>query len=266
MADIRSKLNSVFSLEQLAGGDTLLHRLHPGVKLAVTGIYLLCVVSVGRYDLGRLLPYLFYPAVAMALGEIPWGMIAKRGAVALPFVLFAGVSNLIFDRTTVLTLGPVAVTGGLLSLITLLLRTLLCVGGVLILVAVTPFPALTAQLRRLHLPNLLVMLLEMIYRYLSVLGGEAASMVTAYRLRGNGRKWPDVRHFGAFLGQLLLRSADRAERIYHAMECRLYALGDGRRDRRPLKGGDWAFLLAAGGASVLFRAVDVTALLGGIFA
>ena len=39
-------------------------------------------------------------------------------------------------------------------------------------------------------------------------------MVTAYRLRGNGAKWPDIHRFGPFVGQLLLRSADRAERVF----------------------------------------------------
>ena len=52
-----------------------------------------------------------------------------------------------------------------------------------------------------------------------------------YRLRGNGARWPDIRHFGPFIGQLRLRSDDPAERVYQAMQCRLYTPQDVTKDR-----------------------------------
>ncbi|MCM1045736.1 MAG: cobalt ECF transporter T component CbiQ [Candidatus Gastranaerophilales bacterium] len=263
LADIRSKINEIYSLEQLSAGSTSIHRIHPLSKMGVTGIYLLCVISFDRYSAVRLAPYLFYPIMVMVLAEIPFGMVLKRAAVALPFCLFAGISNLIFDRDPAFVLGGVTVSLGALSLWTLLFRTLLCVSAVLILAAVTPFSRLMEQLRRLHMPEMLVTLLEMIYRYIGVLGEEAVSMVTAFRLRGNGAKWPTPGQFAPFVGQLLLRSADRAERVHQAMQCRGYALQD--RKRKPVKwrGADWAFLLFWGGLSLSFRFWDVPLLLGG---
>lgn len=263
MADIRSKINEIYSLEQLSAGNTSIHCIHPLAKLGVTGIYLLCVISFDRYSAARLAPYLFYPIMVMVLAEIPFAMVLKRAAVALPFCLFAGISNLIFDRSPAFVLGGVTISSGWLSLWTLLFRTLLCVSAIVILVAVTPFSRLTDQLRRLHMPELLVTLLEMIYRYIGVLGEEAASMVTAFRLRGNGAKWPDPRQFGSFVGQLLLRSADRAERVYQAMQCRCYALRDRKKNHVKWCSADWAFLLFWGGVSLLFRFFDLPLLLGG---
>lgn len=259
MADIRSKLNTLYSLEQVSAGNTPIHHVHPMAKPAVTGIYLFCIVSFGRYSAARLSPYLFYPVLVMALADIPWSMILKRRAVvSLPFCLFAGITNVIFDRTPAFAFGAVTVSAGMVSLWVLLLRTLLCVSAVLILVAVTPFSHLTDELRRLSVPELLVALLEMIYRYISVLGEEAASIVTAFRLRGNGEKWPAPRQIGPFVGQLLLRSADRAERTYQAMQCRCYALRDVKKGRKPWSRADWVFLLLGGGTSVLFRFFDFT--------
>lgn len=254
----------LYSLEQLSAGDSPIHRLHPAVKLAVTGVYLLCVISLERSSLTRLAPYLFYPAVLMALADIPWRMILQRAAVALPFCLFAGVSSLVFDQAPALTLGGHVISEGVLSLLMLIFRTLLCVGAVLILVSVTPFSQLTAQLRRFHVPNLLVLLLEMVYRYISVLGEEAVSMVTAFRLRGNGARWPSPGQFGPFVGQLLLRSADRAERVYQAMQCRCYALGSARSMPQPWHIADGVFLLLGGGSAFLFRFFDLTVPLGGL--
>lgn len=264
MADIRSKLNMLYSLEQLSSGENAFKKLHPLSKLVVTAVYLVCVASLGKYDLTRLTLFLAYPVLVMAMAQIPWKMILKRAAVAMPFCIFAGVSNLIFDRTVIAYAGKIAVTGGMLSFAMLFCRTLLCVSAILILVAVTPFSVLMDQLRRLHVPELLVTLLEMVYRYIGVLVEEASGMVTAFRLRGNGAKWPEISEFGSFVGQLFLRSADRAERIYQAMQCRLYTLHSVQKKRPEWKLCDTIFLIAGAGTSVLFRWIDFTEILGGI--
>lgn len=264
MADLRSKLSELYSLEQLAAGKTALHRLHPLAKILATVVYLVCVVSFGSMTVSRLLPYLFYPILLITLADIPCGMILRRTLVALPFCLFAGVSGLLLNRQTAFVLGHFAVTAGTLNLVSILLRTLLCVSVVLLLVALTPFSALTDELRRLHMPNLLVTLFEMIYRYVGVLVEEASDMLTAYRLRSNGAKWPDVRQFGPFIGQLLLRSFDRAERVYHAMQCRLYALREVSKAPVPFCGADWLFVLLGVGGAVLFRFFNLPAFLGGL--
>lgn len=262
---MRSKLSSIYSLEQLSGRDTFLHKLHPGVKLFVTAVFILCVASFGRYSLARLMPYFVYLVLIMAFGEIPWAMIARRCLVALPFVLFAGISNVIFDRAVVMVIGRISITGGVLSLITLLFRTVLCVGAVLILVALTPISHLTEQLRRMRMPEMLVMLFEMVYRYIGVLGEEAVSMVTSYRLRGNGAKWPKISQFSSFVGQLLLRSNDRAQRIYYAMTCRLYGLGSSRIRPRKMSSSDWLFVVLVSGGCILLRFVDVSTAIGEMF-
>lgn len=200
MADIRSKLNMLYSLEQLSSGENAFKKLHSLAKLIVTAVYLVCVASLGKYDLTRLTLFLAYPVLMMAMAQIPWKMILKRAAVAMPFCIFAGVSNLIFDRTVIAYAGKIAVTGGMLSFAMLLCRTLLCVSAILILVAVTPFSELMDQLRRLHVPELLVTLLEMVYRYIGVLVEEASGMVTAFRLRGNGAKWPGFQNLAHLSG------------------------------------------------------------------
>ena len=253
MTDIHSKLHTIYSLEQLSGGSSCIHRVHPLAKLAVTACYLLCVASMGRYSFFALAPYVFYPVIVMALADVPFGMVLRRAAAALPFCLFAGVTNLLWDRAPVLRLGGLAISGGLLSLLTILLRTLLCVSAVLILVAVTPLPALTGQLRRLHVPTVLVTLFEMIYRYIGTLLEEAASMRTAYVLRRGGQKGIPLRDAGVLIGQLLLRSFARAGRIYTAMQCRGYTLQQPPA-RRPFAGRDWAFLALCCGPVLAVRA------------
>lgn len=257
MADIRSKLYEIYSLEQLSSGSSGIHTLHPLVKMVSALVYIACVVSFGRYALGRLVPYVFYPVILMAAAGIPYGMILKRSLVALPFCLFAGLSNLFFDRAVMARIGSLAISCGMVSLLAIVLRAFLSVSAVLILVAVTPFAQITGQLRRLHVPNMIVNLFEMTYRYCGTLLGEAASMFTAYQLRGIHKKGLAIKHMGSFVGQLLIRSFDRAERVYSAMKCRGYPGWEQGLPPGRFKTADACFLALTCGSSLLFRFADV---------
>jgi cobalt/nickel transport system permease protein len=220
-SDIQKGLHNLYALERLAAGDTAVHRLHPAAKLICTAAFIVTVSSFDRYAFVKLVPFVFYPTVMMALSETPYSMLIRRFLIALPFCLFAGVSNLIFDDAPAFHIGAVTVSLGALSFATLLLRAYLCVMAVLLLIATTRMTELTAQLRRMRVPAMLVAVFELTYRYIGVLLDEAGSMYTAYSLRAN-KKGIEMRHMGSFLGQLLIRSFDRAERVYAAMRCRGY--------------------------------------------
>jgi cobalt/nickel transport system permease protein len=180
------------------------------------------VISFDRYALRPLLPFLFYPSILIALGELPPALLFRRAALALPFCLFTGISNCVFERDAAFYAGSLGVSFGFISLCTLLLRTLLCVAAVLILIATTPWPRLFSQLRRFRVPGVFMTVFELCYRYSAVLLAEAHSMYTAYLLRSRGAKGVAMHHMGSFVGCLFLRSVDRAERVYSAMQCRAY--------------------------------------------
>ena len=259
-ADLRSKIQDIYSLEQLAARKSTVHDRHPLVKLVSAFCYIVLVVSFGRAEFGRLVPFVFYGVVLMALSATPWPVVLRRAALALPFALLAGVSNIIFDRATALTIAGVAVSYGVVSFFTLIYRTFLCVTAVLILAAVTPVHDLTGQLRRMHIPDIFVTLFEMTYRYIGVLLGEASCMYTAYMLRSTKRKGLQMRHMGSFVGQLFIRSYDRAERIYSAMKCRGYNGQDIPKTHQPMRAPDYVYLAASCVPFILLRIFDVTAL------
>jgi len=257
-----SGARTLYRMEQLAAGDTFLHRLHPGVKLLGTLCALVCMLSLPVSALEQLLSFVLLPAALMALGEISPGDILRRTAVALPFCLFAALANLLLERQVVLYLGPLPVTVGLVSFLSVLLRTLLCVAQVLLLTALTPISELTALLRRIHVPALLVALLEMTYRFVGTLAEEAGSMTVAYHRRAGRVKGIAMGDMGSFVGMLLLRSYDRAERVYQAMECRGYgAIWAGSR-KQPFRRQDLLGLCLLCGLPVLLRLINLPACLG----
>jgi len=265
---MKNKIQELYALEQLSGGNTCVHRLHPMVKLLTTVFFIVIVVSFDRYAFGRLIPYIFYPTLLMALSETPHSMLLKRFLIALPFCLFAGIANIIFDRVSAFTIGSIVVSYGIVSFSTILFKTYLCVMAVLVLVSVTPLSEITISMRRLRMPYIFIILLEMTYRYIGVLFEEAYSMYIAYSLRSTNRKGIEMRDMGSFVGQLLLRSFDRADRVYNAMKCRGYALNSLPQSDRKLSQGDFVFCTLTCFLYMAFRFVNVNALfaeiLGGL--
>jgi len=257
MSDISARVHNIRALETLAAGQTAIHRLHPLIKLLSAIVYIVLVVSFGRYDFARLAPYLFYPFVMMALAELPYKLLLARVLIALPFCLFAGISNVVFDKAAAFDIGGFTVSLGVLSLATILLKMYLCVMAALLLVATTPFTELAAQLRRLRVPMVFVLIFEMTFRYIGVLLEEVHSMTTAYKLRSGNKKALEMRHMGSFAGQLLLRGFDRAERVHAAMRCRGYSLKHVPSARRRLQYTDALVFAAVCLPSLLLRFIKV---------
>jgi len=252
------------TLEILAEGNTMIHSLHPLAKTITTFLYVVIVVSFGPYELSGLLPFFFYPIILMALGDIPYKPLLARMAVALPFGLFAGTANLILVRETALYFLTIPISYGMISFFSIIVKTLLTVMAVLILISTTPLPTLSRQLTALKIPSLFILLLSMIYRYIGVLVEEALAMYTAYTLRSPDQKGIKMKDMGIFIGQLLLKSVDRAERIYQAMKCRGFT---GSYEYIPLpkmKAGGLVYLLGLCAVFSLLRFFNLSLLLGNL--
>ena len=257
---MKNKIYELHALERLSDGRSCIHKLHPTVKLLTTAVFVIVAVSFDRYAFGRLIPYFFYPTLLMALSETPYSVLLKRFLIALPFCLFAGISNVIFDRAPAFAIGGLTVSCGVISLFTILFRAYLCVMAVLLLISVTPLAEITASGRRLRVPAVFVMLFEMTYRYIGVLPEEAYSAYVAYSLRSGG-KGIDIKDMGSFTGQLLLRAFDRADRVYNAMKCRGYASRFLPRGGRKLKSRDLTFGFVVCFLCIVFRIININALL-----
>jgi cobalt/nickel transport system permease protein len=254
---VLARIYELYALEQLSGRDTHIHRFHPTVKLLATAVFIITVISFDRYAFGRLVPYILYPVLLMAFSKTPHSMLFKRFLLALPFCLFAGISNVILDRSPAFIIGGISVSYGVLSIFTIMFRAYLCVMAVLLLVSVTPFFEITNSMRKLKIPNIFTTIFEMTYRYICVLLEEAHSMYIAYSLRSMGRKGIKMRDMGSFAGQLLLRSFDRADRIYNAMKCRGYALHAVPQSGKNLMLKDYIFFAAVCIFCIIFRFMEI---------
>lgn len=250
------------TLENLANNNTIIHQLNPLTKTVTTFLYVVIVVSFNRYSVSALIPFVFYPILLMALSETPFKPLLARLVIALPFCLFGGLANIIYDKDTSFFIGGIAISFGLVSFLSIMIKCILTVMAVLILIATTTMPALSRQLIRLKVPTLFVLLLSMTYRYISVLIEESVNMYTAYLLRSGEKKGIRMKDMGIFLGQLILRSMDRAERIYFAMKCRGFSGDFAYIPTKKVPAKEWMYIIILTLLLFAFRFANPATLIG----
>lgn len=241
-----------------------MHRRDPRAKVITTAVFIVCVVSFGRYEITALLPFVVFPVAVAAQADLPFGFLARILLVVSPFALLIGAFNPRFDQEVLVDIGGFGVSGGWLSYLSILLRFLLTASAALVLTATTSFNGVCLGLQKLRVPDVFVTQLLLLYRYMFVLGEEARRMGQARRLRSVRRRGMGLRVYAQMLGQLLLRTYGRAQRIYLAMKCRGF---DGEiRIARTLRfsSGDLLFMVGWSVAFVLFRVVNIPGLIGGL--
>ena len=261
-----SVINSLYNirlLEEAAEGHSYVHRVHPLIKLVTTVIYLVTVVSFGRYETGRLLPFLFYPVIIFALAELPVLPILKRILMVEPLILGIGILNPVFDRHILLFAGT-EIPGGWIAFLSIIIKCSLTVAAALLLIATTGMGRLASALRMLKVPRVFVLQLLLTYRYISVLTEEVGRILKAYSLRAPRQKGGQPAAWGPLAGQLLLRTFDRAQRVYQAMCLRGFA-GEYHTGRNRKPGiGDFIYMLVWGSVFILTRIYDIPLIIGSL--
>lgn len=265
MSEMKKTFGQVTALEELAGLNSPFHRIQASAKIIVTVIYLVMVISWKQGEVSGLLPYILYPVIVTALAELPIRLLFRRLVVALPFTVLAGLSNLFLSREIVFSIGSIGITEGMMSFCSLLIKSLLTVMAVLLLIATTRMDDLSYALLRFHIPSIFVMQFMMMYRYLFVLMEEASVMYHAYILRAPREKGIKLKDMGPFIGQLVIRSIDRAERVYHAMKCRGFSGNITLSDNNRMSKMDWFYLLLVGGLFLFMRLINLSEWIGRMY-
>jgi cobalt/nickel transport system permease protein len=143
-----------------------------------------------------------------AASRIPPGFLAKRLLFLEPFAIGAALLTLLQ-------------TNGVAVFAALVVKSTLCLLTMILLANSTPFSDILDVLKRWRFPALLVTTLALMYRYLFLLIDEAERMnrarVSRTFIAGRRRSWHLL---GTVVGQLGVRSTERAERIYAAMRAR----------------------------------------------
>jgi cobalt/nickel transport system permease protein len=264
MISINAAVLDLKRLDLLAEGDSSIHALDARVKVLATLVFIVSVVSFGRYELARLMPFFIFPAAMLALSGLPPLYLARKVALISPFVLMVGIFNPVFDRAVLYQIGHLGISGGWISLASLMIRSLLTVGTAFILVGTTGFTTVCQALERLGIPQLFAVQLLFLHRYIFVLAEETDRASRARELRSCGNRGLGVASFGSLAGHLLLRTWQRAERIHTAMLSRGF-VGRFHSHRHSSFGtSELGFLLGWSTLFIALRIFDISSALGAI--
>lgn len=254
------------SLDPYVHGVSVIHSLDPRVK-AVLALGLILATALTPLRAWPI--YLLLASLSLAtaiLSELGVARVLRRSALALPFIfaalpLVATTPGLPVVQSA---LGPWKLTvtsEGLEYFLSIVVKSWISVQTAVVLVGSTPFPALLAALRALHVPRLLVAVGSMMWRYLFVFGDEALRLMRAREARSSAPRWDRsslrfslrpgrggrgvlwrARVTGGMMGNLFLRAFERAGRIHAAMLARGYD-GEVRLGAlSPVTLQDWAVL------------------------
>ena len=86
------------AMDELAAGDSFLHRLSPLSKLFVTIFYIAVTVSFPKYHLTALVWMALFPVAGYQLAGIPMRTCFHKLRIVLPLVCAVGLLNPVFDR------------------------------------------------------------------------------------------------------------------------------------------------------------------------
>ncbi|MBM3165940.1 MAG: cobalt ECF transporter T component CbiQ [Chloroflexi bacterium] len=207
--------------------DSLIHKLDPRTKLIFALAFVIAVVLTPITSWQVFISYFCVITVLLALSKLPVSHVLKRSLVVFPFVLMIALFIPFFKQGEVagsynIGLWQVSVTySGLLVLANVVIKAWLCILSLILLSSTTRLVDLLKGLQQFKVPQVIVLILSFMYRYIFVLADEVMRMKQARDSRNfGGRRLHQLRTIGNMIGTLFIRSYERGERVYAAMIAR----------------------------------------------
>ncbi len=199
-------------------------------RLKLIGLFLLAVAFSLVQQLALLPVILLIALVLFSVSRLPFSYLIGRLKYPGFFLLsLAVLLPLIAGETVLVQVGPVAIKQeGILQAVVIGTRFVSIITVMVVLFGSMPFLTVAHTLQSLGLPDILIDMLLLTYRYIFEAAEDLTRMQRAMRLRGfQGSKLNrhTVNHLSSLIGGLLVRSYDRADRIYNAMRLRGYGAG-----------------------------------------
>jgi cobalt/nickel transport system permease protein len=199
---------NLLMIDKFSEIDSPVHQLDPLIKLLSFLAFVVVVVLLPSGSFVPLAVALITLACVTLVSQLPLGFVLRRTLVVLPFVLLIGAVNLMGRGLD-----------SLISSVTMAAKSVISVLGFTLLLSTTGSARLLAATRRMGLPAIMPVATGFMLRYVFVLADELSRLKRSWEARRVGRlRWfAELRYIGSLVGVLLIRSYERAERVYLAM-------------------------------------------------
>ena len=208
--------------EPFAMGNSFIHRLDPRIRVLSACVYSIVVALSRNFQVltAAILVSIFLVIVA----QLSVREIFKRVVLVNIFILFLWIAlPLTFQGPNVIKLGPLNLySAGIIMSAQITLKSNAILLALIALATTMNFGTLGYALNRLHVPDKIVHLLLMTYRYVFLIEEEYHRLIRTARMRGFRpvTNMHTYKTYASIIGMLLVRAAIRAEQVYKAMVCR----------------------------------------------
>ncbi len=238
-------------------GDSLVHRLDPRLKIFLLLSYIFMVVSL-PFDSGyRLFLFGSVPLALALLSRVSLPHYASKLLKIYPMIFFITflLPFLPVSGEQAVTLGPLKIyPTGLNKFLVINTKSVFSIWISIIMTTTTEFNQFLKGMETLRFPTLVILILSFMYRFIFLLIDEAERMLMAFQSRYvHLSVLTRLKYLAQEIGVLFIRTFERSERVYQAMEARgfqgkIYSLSHFR-----WKGLDSAVLVLFSVALILLR-------------
>ena len=210
MGDISKAISNIRKIDELGDKYTMIHKIDSSIKIIVTIIYVIKVLSIKQFIISDITSIVLYPLILFKFGKVPVKFILKKVLFILPIIFGISIINLIIDFSY----------SEIYFSVLLIFKCIFTLIGALLLMVTTGINNLAFGLEKLKIPNMLIMQILMLHRYIILMMEECYRVKSAYELRTLGEKSMTMKDYGRIIGQMLLKTIDRSEKVYEAMKLR----------------------------------------------
>ena len=215
------------------------------MKLAATLLFVVAVVATPREAFWAFGAHAALVAAAAAAGRLPPRFLLRRLLVETPFLLFAVFLPFVGRGERVEVIGLSFSQEGLWAAWNIVAKATLGAAASVILAATTRVPDLLKGFARLHFPRVITAMMGFMVRYLDLVIGDLGRMRIALQSRAYHPRWiGQARALAAVSGTLFVRSYERGERVYLAMQARGYRGVMPELEAAAAPAGQWVAALA----------------------
>lgn len=208
--------------EPFAIGNSIVHQLDPRIRVVLTSVYAFVVAL--SYHFSVLISALVLSLVLTVISRVSLTAVLKRIIWVNAFILLLWVLlPFTFSGDVLARAGSFNIyRPGVVLAAQITLKSYAILLAFIALIATMSFATLGHALYRLRVPEKIVHLLMMTYRYVFVIEQEFLRLLRAAKIRGfqPGTNSNTYRTYSYVIGMLFVRAAARAERVHQAMLCR----------------------------------------------
>jgi cobalt/nickel transport system permease protein len=208
--------------EPFASGNSIIHKLDPRIRIVVATAYCFVVAFSEQFPVllvAVVISFALVISAGLRFRDVGKRLVLVNGLILLLWL----VVPLTFGGQALLQVGSLSLSrAGVILAARITLKSNAILLTFIALIATMAFSTLGYALKQLRVPQKIIHLLLMNYRYVFVIEQEYQRLIRAAKIRGFQPKTNlhTYRTYAYVIGMLLVRAISRAQRVYQAMLCR----------------------------------------------